>query len=76
MRKGFYIDSQREMLVYSNGYDPVPVTKYSNRTGKWCWKVKNFGNQGEGLIEGDILDYLVPTIIDVPENLEKFFKSA
>ena len=31
---------------------------------KQCWKVANYGNQGEGLIQGNILDYMVPHILN------------
>ncbi|XP_065894910.1 uncharacterized protein [Dysidea avara] len=74
MKKGINIDSKKEMLVHSDGRDPVPVTRDSVMTGKWCWKAKNYGNQGEGLIEGDILDYVVPNILDAPDNLKKYIK--
>jgi len=76
MSKGIHIDSQRKLLVYSDDRDPITVTKHSTGTGKWCWKAKKFGYQGEGLIEGDILDYVVHTILDVPENLEKYTITA
>ena len=68
MKKGIDIDTQRQMLIYSDGRDPVPVARDSIMTGKWCWKVKNFGYQGEGLIEGNILDYLVPNILNTSIN--------
>ena len=74
MKKGINIDTQRKMLIYPDGQDPVPVTRDSSMTGKWCWKAENYGFQGEGLIDGDILDYFVPNILGVAENLEKFFK--
>ena len=73
MKKGVDIDTQKEMLIYSDGRDPVPVTKDSAMTGKLCWKANNFGPQGEGLIEGDILDYVVPSIIDVADDINKKF---
>jgi len=63
MRKGITIDTEKEMLIYSDGRDPVPVTKDSTMTGnggKLCWKAMNPGHQGEGLIEGKIFDYVVP----------------
>ena len=75
MKKGVNIDTKREMLIFSDGRDPVPVGRDSVMTGKWCWKANNYGNQGEGLIEGDILDYLVANILDVPDNLNKYSKS-
>jgi len=73
MKKGVDIDTQKEMLIYSDGRDPVPVTKDSAMTGKLCWKANNFGPQGEGLIEGDILDYVVSSIINVADDINKKF---
>ncbi|XP_065894701.1 IgGFc-binding protein-like isoform X2 [Dysidea avara] len=72
MKKGVDINIKKEMLIYSDGRDPVPVTRDSAMTGKWCWKAANFGNQGEGLIEGDILDYVLPNILGLPHNVKKF----
>ena len=74
MKKGISIDTVKQMLVYSGGRDPVPVTRDSVMTGKLCWKAENYGHQGEGLIEGDILDYVVSSILDAPDNLKKFIK--
>ena len=73
MKKGVDIDTKREMLIYSDGRDPVSVTKDSVMTGRLCWKTNNFGPQGEGLIEGDILDYVVPSTIDVADDINKKF---
>jgi len=73
MKKGVAIDTLREMLIYSDGRNPVPVIKDSTMTIKLCWNTKNFGYQGEGLIEGDILDYAVPSIIDIADNVYKRF---
>ena len=67
------IDTKREMLIYSDGRDPVSVTRDYVMTGKMCWKANNFGPQGVGLIEGDILDYVVPSIIDVADDIKKKF---
>ena len=72
MMKGVNIDIQREMLIYSDGRDPVPVTRDSTMTGdadRQCWKVMNYGHQGEGLIKGRILDYVVPHILSADFNL-------
>ena len=44
----------------------VPVTKYTTITGKPdkpCWKAMNNGIQGEGLIEGNVFDYMVSNIL-------------
>jgi len=68
MKKGIDIDTQRQMLIYSDGRDSVPVARDSIMTEKWCWKVKNFGYQEEGLIEGNILDYLVSNILNASIN--------
>ena len=75
MKKGIDVDTQKEMLIYSDGRDPVPVVKDSAMTGRLCWKAKNYGNQGEGLIDGEILDYVVPNILDVTNYTKKFIKN-
>ena len=72
MRKGVDIDIQKEMLIYPDGRNPVPVTRDSTMTGdddRQCWKVMNYGHQGEGLIKGKILDYIVPHILSADYNL-------
>ena len=74
MKRGIDIDSQKELLIYYDGRDPVPVTRDSAMTGMLCWKANNYGRQGEGLIEGDILDYVVPSILAVDDNVKKFIK--
>ena len=63
MQKGIDIDTQKEMLVYPDGRDPVPVVMDTAMTGKQCWKAMNHGKQGEGLIKGNVLDYYVPNIL-------------
>ena len=69
MQKGVDVDTHKEILVYANGHDPVPVVKDSTMTGKQCWKAMNFGKQGEGLIKGKILDYFVSSILKTDLNL-------
>ena len=72
MRKGIIIDTQRQMLIYSDGRDPVPVTWDATMAGdrrRLCWKVMNPDHQGEGLIEGKILDYVVPQILSTHLNI-------
>ena len=72
MKKGVDIDTQKEMLIHSDGRDPVPVTRDSLMTGdanRQCWKVMNYGHQGEGLIKGKIFDYVVPEILSSDLNL-------
>ena len=63
MTKNVNIDAQREMLIYADKRNPVPVTKDSTMTGKQCWKALNYGYQGEGLIKGNILDYVLTNIL-------------
>jgi len=63
MTKNVNIDIQRGMLVYSDGRNPMPVIKDTAMTGKPCWKAMNYGHQGEGLIKGNILDYMVSNIL-------------
>ena len=67
MRKGIEIDSQKNMLIFPDDRDPVPVTKDTKMIGnsnKSCWKAMNNGVQGEGLIKGSILDYIVMNILE------------
>ena len=76
MGKGVEIDSMKNILIRPN-FSPTPVTRSSyvsrkNHVAKQCWKVMNTGSQGEGLIEGTILDYVVPSLID--KNFE--FKTS
>ena len=72
MRKGVHLDNQRQMLMFSDGRYPVPVIRDSAMTGgsgKECWKAMNFGNQGEGLIIGKILNYVVPHLLSDDLNI-------
>ena len=69
MVKGIEIDEVKGILIRP-GFEAVPV----ERTVAWsynkgqsagpCWKAMNPGHQGEGLIEGGILNYLVDSILD------------
>jgi len=68
MGKGIEIDSMKKILIRPN-FPPIPVVKSSYQSGKnhvtkQCWKAMNTGSQGEDLIEGTILDYVVPNLID------------
>ena len=72
MGKGIHIDIQKQLLVYSDGRDPVPITRdntMTGRSGKECWKAMNFGHQGEGLILGKILNYVVPHLLSDELNI-------
>ena len=64
MKKGIEIDTEKKMLIYQDGHDPVPVIKDFTMAGKVCWKSMNYGNQGEGLIQGHILDYAMRSILE------------
>ena len=56
------VDSIKHMLIRP-GFEPVPVkpSKTWDSPDK-CWLAKNVGNQGEGLIEGSIYDYVVNSL--------------
>ena len=68
MVKGVEIDKTRNILIRP-GQEPVPVVMSNNwqdgdenRATTKCWRAMNVGNQGEGLIQGSILDYYVKDI--------------
>ena len=64
MTKHIEIDTQRKMLIYPDGHDPVPVNEDFVTARKACWKSMNNGTQGEGLIQGNILDYVMENILE------------
>ena len=67
MTKNIDIDIQKQILIYPDGRDPVPVARDTKMTGnvnKPCWKTMNIGIQGEKLIKGNILDYVVSNILE------------
>ena len=67
MTKDIDIDAQKQILIYPDGRDPIPVTKDTRMTSnfnKSCWKTLNTGIQGEKLIKGDIQDYVVSNILE------------
>ncbi|XP_065890879.1 uncharacterized protein [Dysidea avara] len=62
MVNGVEVDSTRKMLIRP-GFESVPVTPSKTwDSPNNCWMAKNVGNQGEGLIEGSIYDYIVNSI--------------
>ena len=78
MRKGVTIDRVKQILIRPD-FPPAPVTL--GRTWNYtvasndispCWHAMNHGHQGEGLIEGNILDYVVNSV----EQKEFNFKSS
>ena len=60
MIKGIAIDPIKKILTYPDDHDPVVMDNVM--TSKPCWKAINPGHQGEGLIEGSILHYMVSLI--------------
>ena len=69
MKKGIEIDTQKNMLIYPDGRDSVPVIEDFAMAGRKCWKAMNYGNQGAGLIQGDILNYVTENILSIPKLL-------
>ena len=65
MKTGVEIDKTKKMLIRP-GFEPVPV----DNSVTWgldkrhCWKAMNPGQQGEGLIEGKVLDYRVTDVLE------------
>ena len=79
MTKGVTIDRVKQILIRPD-HPPVPVTLGStwnyNTSSKDtmttpCWHAKNHGNQGDGLIEGNILDYIVSSVEQKEFNFKK-----
>ena len=77
MTKGVTIDRVKEILIRPD-HPPVPVTlgniwnynTLSNDTTP-CWHAKNHGTQGDGLIEGNVLDYIVNSVEQKEFNFKK-----
>ena len=65
------VDPVKKILTYPDSHDPVVVELDNVMTGKTCWKAMNPAHQGEGLIEGDVLDYLVSTLLQDDFKLKK-----
>ena len=72
MVKGIAIDPVKKILIYPDGRDPTPVEMDDVMTGKTCWKAMNPGYQGEGLIKGAVLDYMVSNILEDDFKLKDF----
>lgn len=70
-RDGVKIDTVRKLLFLPK-MDPVPVARrpvwaFMEREVKnkdVCWTAMNPGYQGDGLIEGTYMDYLVNDVLD------------
>ena len=66
MNKDIAIDSVKRMLVRP-GFEAIPVIKdtkwqYNKEGSGECWRVMSVGHQGEKLIQGTILDYIVEDV--------------
>lgn len=72
MIKGIAIDSIKKILTYPDGHGPVPVEMNNIMANKPCWKAMNPGHQGEGLIEGSILHYMVSSLLKDDFKLKNF----
>jgi len=64
MVKGMAIDPMKKMLIYPDNHNPVTVEMNYVMTDKRCWKAMNPGYQGEGLIKGSVLDYMVSNLLE------------
>ena len=69
-RKGVDIDETRKILIMPDK-EPVPVMRRpvwsfmerETADDQLCWTAMNPGYQGEGLIDGTYLDYLVDDVM-------------
>jgi len=70
MAKGIVVDRMKQILIRPD-HHPVPVrlrhiwdyTQSNTDQLPSCWLVVNDGIQGEGLIDGNILDYVVDDLL-------------
>ena len=70
MNRGIEIDERKKILIYPDDRSPVPVIEDFVMAGKMCCrKTMNYGYQGEGLIQGDILDYLMDNLLETNHKL-------
>ena len=72
MVKGMAVDPIKKILTYPDNRDPIPVEIDNVMTGKTCWKAMNPGHQGEGLIQGSILNYMVSSLLEDDFKLKDF----
>ena len=71
MAKRMSVDPRKKILTYPDNREPVAVELDNFVSGKTCWKVKSYGQEEEWLIEGDILDYMVSTLLEDDFNMKK-----
>ena len=66
MNEDITIDPVKQILIRP-GFEAIPVIKdmkwrYNEEASDECWRVMNVGHQGEKLIQGTILDYIVEDV--------------
>ena len=79
---GHTVDITRKLLMFPSHKEPIPVVRRpiwsfmeSRKTGEhshFCWMTMNNGYQGEGIIDGTYLDYVVSSLTTIPDY--KHFK--
>ena len=72
MVKGIAIDPVKKILIHPDGHDPTPVKMDDAMIGMTCWKAMKPGQQGEGLIKGLVLDYMVSNMLEDDFKLKDF----
>ena len=79
MTKGVIVDRVKQILIRPD-HAPVPVTRGNtwnyNKNSTLndttpCWRAMNHGSQGDGLIEGKVLDYVVSSVEQKEFNFKK-----
>ena len=76
-QKGVEVDTVRKLLILP-GKEPVPVMRHpvwsfmerEVADDQFCWTAMNPGYQGEGLIDGTYLDYLVNDVLSTNFKFE------
>ena len=74
---GHTIDITRKLLMFPSHREPIPVVRRPiwsfmerRKTGQsshFCWMTMNNGYQGEGIIDGTYLDYVVSSLTTIPD---------
>lgn len=78
--QGHTLDLTRQLLLFPDmKREPLPVKsspiwsfmEREEDSIQRCWMAMNTGYQGEGLIEGSYLDYLVPSLNTIPSSTKQ-----
>ena len=69
--KRLSVDPVKKILTYPDNRGPVAVELDNFVTGKTCWIAKSSGQPEESLFEGDVLDYMVSTLLEDDFNMKK-----